>query len=91
MNENNNESKNIPGPDGEKMKTPLNPDAEANLRCRIKDLEDELRLILIFYQGAIDDHRAGMLTEENCRECEQIIDSHLRRNKLKPIVRAGTE
>jgi hypothetical protein len=50
------------------VKTLLNPDAEANLRCRIKDLEYALH----FYQIAIDDHRAGNLTEEECRRMREI-------------------
>jgi len=81
----NNDTKTFPAPDGENMKTLLNPDAEANLRCRIKDLEYDLRLALNFYQIAIDDHRAGNLTEEECRECEQRINAYLQRNKLEPF------
>jgi hypothetical protein len=61
----------------------LDPDTEANLRCRIKDLEKDLGDKLDIWQSNINNFRKGLLDEEYCWLSEVIIDECLKRNRIE--------
>jgi len=73
-------------PDGENMKTLLNPDAEANLRCRIKDFAIKDKMAQLENYARIRDNPEAerQFAEIRLRACVRIGEISRELEKAKP-------